>query len=378
MAPKAIDNADTPVFRFAPSPNGYLHLGHALSALLNFEMARAAGGRLLLRIEDIDATRCRPEFEAAIYEDLAWLGIAWEAAGAAPVRASRRLPRRCSTSWSAAGLVYPSFESRAEIAAPGRRARTHGTLAARSRRRAALSGQRARVAAAERAARIATGDAYALRLDTATAMWARTGDSAWIETGAGPGGETGRVAAAPEAWGDVILARKETPTSYHLAVVVDDALQGVTHVVRGQDLFWSTSVHRLLQALLGLPEPVYHHHRLILDADGRKLVEIDQRDGAARIARAGQATGRETSVPWSEFWIGQARRRETSRTLSAGGFQGGGSHPRARREGRPIRGRVGKGGGGGRIRGRISRITSSRMTAPIVALRMCPTVPAIR
>jgi glutamyl-Q tRNA(Asp) synthetase len=263
----------TPVFRFAPSPNGYLHLGHALSALLNFDMARAAGGRLLLRIEDIDATRCRPEYEHAIYEDLAWLGIVWEQ----PVRRQSAHfddYRTALARLDAQGLVYPSFESRGEIA----------RLIAKQERQGSRIGPWPRdpdgaplypgsgraLAAAERRRRIEAGEPYALRLDL-NAACARAGALAWTETGSGPSGEGGTVAAAPAAWGDVVLARKETPTSYHLSVAVDDALQGVTHVVRGQDLFWSTSVHRLLQALLGLPAPLYHHHRLILDTGGQKL-----------------------------------------------------------------------------------------------------------
>jgi len=260
-----------PVFRFAPSPNGYLHLGHALSALLNFDMARAAGGRLLLRIEDIDATRCRPEYEAAIYEDLAWLGIEWERPER---RQSEHLDEYREALWvlNEAGLIFPAFESRADIAR---------LVAERERRGpwprdpdgAPLYPDVARhVSPAERAARIEAGKPYALRLDMAAAR-VRAGALTWNETGGGPGGETGTIPAAPEAWGDVVLARKETPTSYHLSVAVDDALQGVTHVVRGQDLFHATSVHRLLQALLGLPAPAYHHHRLILDKAGRKLAK---------------------------------------------------------------------------------------------------------
>jgi glutamyl-Q tRNA(Asp) synthetase len=257
-----------PVFRFAPSPNGHLHLGHALSALLNADMARAAGGRLLLRIEDIDQTRCRPEFERAIYEDLAWLGLEWEA----PVRRqSEHLEeyRAALAQLERRGLVYPSFESRAEIArlvaereaqAPWPRDPDGAPL---------YPGRAQALTAAERAERIAAGDPYALRLDMARAI-AATGPLTWTETGTGPNQETGTVAAAAQAWGDVVLARKETPTSYHLSVVLDDALQGVTHVVRGQDLFWSTSVHLLLQRLLGLSAPIYHHHRLLRE-DGRKL-----------------------------------------------------------------------------------------------------------
>jgi glutamyl-Q tRNA(Asp) synthetase len=276
-----------PVFRFAPSPNGYLHLGHALSALLNFDLARQAGGRFLLRIEDIDATRCKLEFEEAIYRDLAWLGIAWET----PVRRqSEHLGdyRDALETLAALGLVYPSFESRAEIAllvaqkdaeAPWPRdpdGVPHYPGSARS------------LSPDERAQLLQSGLPYALRLDMAAAC-ARAGDLSWTECGEGPAGETGRVAARPGAWGDVILARKETPTSYHLAVVIDDALQGVTEVVRGQDLFWSTSVHRLLQTLLGLPQPAYRHHRLVLDDAGRKLSKSTEATGLREL-RAGGAT----------------------------------------------------------------------------------------
>jgi glutamyl-Q tRNA(Asp) synthetase len=258
-----------PVFRFAPSPNGYLHLGHAFSALLNFDLARRAGGRFLLRIEDIDTVRCRPEFEAAIYEDLGWLGVAWET----PVRRqSDHLAeyRDALERLSSQGLIYPGFESRAEIA----RLVAEREAAARWPRDpdgAPLYPGAARLLSPDqRAQGLQSGTTYALRLDMAAAC-RRAGDLGWMETGEGPKGETGEVAARPEAWGDVIVARKEMPTSYHLSVVVDDALQDVTEVVRGRDLFWSTSVHRLLQALLGLPKPAYRHHRLILDGDGRKL-----------------------------------------------------------------------------------------------------------
>jgi glutamyl-Q tRNA(Asp) synthetase len=261
-----------PVFRFAPSPNGYLHLGHALSALLNADRAKAAGGRLLLRIEDIDAARCRPEFEAAIYEDLAWLGIAWEQ----PVRRQSEHYgdyRAALAKLDAMGLVYPSFESRAEIAAQVTERETKAPWPRDPDGVPLSPGNAKTMAQAERARRMAA-EPYALRLDM-TAALVRSGPLTWEETGAGPSGETGSIAADPAAnpahWGDVILARKETPTSYHLAVAVDDAAQGVTEVVRGRDLFHSTSVHRLLQALLGWPAPRYHHHRLILDTDGNKL-----------------------------------------------------------------------------------------------------------
>jgi glutamyl-Q tRNA(Asp) synthetase len=271
-----------PVFRFAPSPNGYLHLGHALSALLNADRARAAGGRLLLRIEDIDETRCRPEYEKAIDEDLAWLGIAWER----PVRRQSEHYddyRAALARLEAQGLVYPSFESRAEITRlvaarePWPRDPDGTPL---------YPGDAKSMPEAERARRMAAGEPYALRLDMATAL-VRTGSLTWGETGAGPSGETGSIAANPAIWGDVILARKETPTSYHLAVMVDDAAQGITDVVRGCDLFHATSVHRLLQALLGLPPPRYHHHRLILDNDGRKLSKSTQATGLRELRAQG-------------------------------------------------------------------------------------------
>jgi glutamyl-Q tRNA(Asp) synthetase len=255
----------TPVFRFAPSPNGYLHLGHALSALTDFAMARALSGRFLLRLEDIDATRCRPEFEQAIYEDLAWLGIAWEE----PVRRqSEHLAAYRDALAKLEDLVYPSFESRAEIAqlVAERDAKGHWP---RDPDGAPLyPGNAKKLSADERAARMAN-EPYALRLDMNAAV-ARTGALTWVEID-DPHDEHETLMAHPEVWGDIVLARKEVPTSYHLSVVVDDALQGVTHVVRGQDLQPATSVHRVLQALLGLHAPVYHHHRLILDEDGRKL-----------------------------------------------------------------------------------------------------------
>jgi glutamyl-Q tRNA(Asp) synthetase len=275
-----------PVFRFAPSPNGYLHLGHAYSALLNFEAARESGGRFLLRIEDIDGARCRPEFETAIYHDLAWLGIGWEA----PVRRqSGHLSdyRNALEKLNAMGLVYPSFESRAEIARLVGEREAHAPWP-RDPDGAPLYPGAAKLFSADARGRLfESGEPYALRLDMAAAL-ARAGDLTWIEHGGGPEGETGAVTARPEAWGDVVLARKETPTSYHLSVVVDDALQGVTEVVRGRDLFWSTSVHRLLQALLGLPQPCYRHHRLVLDAEGRKLSKSTAAT-ALRELRAGGA-----------------------------------------------------------------------------------------
>lgn len=276
------------VFRFAPSPNGYLHLGHALSALIDFEMARAVGGRFLLRIEDIDATRCRPEYEEAIYQDLAWLGIAWEH----PVRRqSEHLDeyRRTIAKLSAMGLIYPSFESRSEIAMLVAERETPDGWPRDPDGAPIYPGTSKHISVAERARRIAN-EPYALRLDIEAAA-ARAAALQWNETGSGPSGESGMIAATPQVWGDVVLARRETPTSYHLSVVVDDAAQGVTHVVRGQDLFWATSVHRLLQTLLGLPAPVYHHHRLLLDSDGRKLSKTTRATALRELRAQGVTPG---------------------------------------------------------------------------------------
>jgi len=261
----------TAVFRFAPSPNGYLHLGHAYSALLNADLAQQAGGRLLLRIEDIDITRCRPEYEAAIYEDLAWLGIGWET----PVRRqSDHLDAYVAASERLAtmGLIYPSFESRTEIARLVTAAEAKGPWPRDPDGAPLHPGTAKSLSADEVAALKQSGAPMALRLDM-TAAIAKVGTLSWQECGSGPDGETGEVTAQPSAWGDVILARKEVPTSYHLSVVIDDALQGVTDVVRGQDLFWSTSVHRLLHELLGLSAPVYRHHALLLDETGAKLAK---------------------------------------------------------------------------------------------------------
>jgi len=256
------------VTRFAPSPTGYLHRGHAFSALTAFEAARAANGRFLLRIEDIDRTRCRPEYEAAIREDLAWLGLAWET----PVRrqsehmadygaALRELSER--------GLTYRCFRTRREVAEAIESA-PHGDLEA-------FRG--APLPAEEEARRVEAGEPYAWRLSLAAAERAlgAFGTLSFVEEGAGPGGEHGVVPARPAVGGDVVLARKDVGVAYHLAVVADDALQGVTHVIRGQDLFEATHVQRLLQALLALPTPVYRHHRLLTGPDGKRYAK---RDGA--------------------------------------------------------------------------------------------------
>jgi glutamyl-Q tRNA(Asp) synthetase len=254
------------VTRFAPSPTGYLHLGHAFAALT----AAEAGDRFLVRIEDIDRTRSRPEFETAIVEDLSWLGLRWEE----PVlRQSTRFATYGAAlrQFEAEGLLYPCFCTRAEIAAEIARS----TEAPHGPEGPLYPGTCRHLDADEREARIASGMPYALRLDVGKAV-ARTRELSFVEEGTGPAGESGKIQADPLLFGDIVLARKETPASYHLAVVVDDAYQGVTLVTRGNDLFSATHVQRLLQALLALPAPRYAHHRLILDAEGRKFSKRDK------------------------------------------------------------------------------------------------------
>jgi glutamyl-Q tRNA(Asp) synthetase len=261
------------VTRFAPSPNGYLHLGHAFSALTAFTAARAAGGRFLLRIEDIDGARARPELEAAIYEDLAWLGIAWET----PVRRqSEHLDEYAAAlaRLEAMGLVYPCFCTRKEI---------EEALAAPHGAGSVYPGTCRGLDRTARATRLASGRPFARRLDLGAAL-ARTGPLAFTESGVA-------VAVDPQRLrteiGDAVLARKDVPASYHLAVVHDDAVQEVSVVIRGADLAFATPLHRVLQALLGLPTPAYRHHRLLTDASGRRLAK---RDGAATL-RALRAAG---------------------------------------------------------------------------------------
>ncbi|MCX5518619.1 tRNA glutamyl-Q(34) synthetase GluQRS [Kaistia defluvii] len=271
----------TRTFRFAPSPNGDLHLGHAYSALLNGDLAREAGGRFLIRMEDIDVTRCRPEFEASSLEDLAWLGLTWEQ----PVRRQSEHFDAYAAAMDrlkAMDLVYPSFLSRAEI-----RAATADPDWPRDPDGAPLYPGFDRDLSAEAAsAKIAAGMPYAWRLKMDAAL-ARAGALTFQEAGRGPDGETSTVAADPARWGDVVIARKEIPTSYHLSVVVDDALQGISDVVRGEDLFHATSVHRLLQTLLDLPEPRYRHHGLIRDAADRKLSKSEGATGLRQLRQAG-------------------------------------------------------------------------------------------
>lgn len=265
----------TPVLttRFAPSPTGLLHLGHAHSALFAEAQALATGGRFLLRIEDIDATRCRPEFETAIYRDLAWLGLEWEQPAR---RQSDHLAdyRAALDRLAAMGLLYPCFCTRSDIAAEIARAghAPHGPEGV------LYPGTCRALSAAERQRRM--DEPHALRLDVAKAV-ARTGALQWTDR------ERGAIRAEPQRFGDVVLARKDVPTSYHLAVTVDDHLQGVTLVTRGEDLFEATHVHRLLQALLSLDVPAYHHHRLLVGADGKRFAKRDRSLTLAALREAG-------------------------------------------------------------------------------------------
>jgi len=274
-------------FRFAPSPNGELHLGHAYSALLNQKLAKAGGGRLLLRIEDIDTTRCTPQFEAGVFADLKWLGLGWEE----PVRRQSEhfveyeavLDRLIQEE-----LVYPAFMSRGEIRAFIADGEKRGRDWPRDPDGVPLYPPSDKaLSVSERKRRIAENAPFAWRLDIGAAMAHVGRDLAWTEFTDETLSATRSVEARPQDWGDVIVARRDIPTSYHLAVIVDDALQGVSHIVRGQDLFSATGVQRLLQELLGLPQPAYFHHRLILGPDGRKLSKSLGDTGLAKLRGAG-------------------------------------------------------------------------------------------
>jgi glutamyl-Q tRNA(Asp) synthetase len=269
--------ATPPVLRFAPSPNGALHLGHAYSALMNDRLAAETGGRLILRIEDLDRARCKPEFEAAIVDDLAWLGLRFPA----PWRrqsehrddyaaALARLDRQ--------GLVYPCFCSRSEAA------RASAGLRDPDGAPLYLGTCRA-LTSAEARARLARGDKAAFRLNMSRAVAAAPADLSWVEYGEGV--IPSERAAAPAVWGDIVLSGRDLAASYHLAVVMDDALQGVSDVVRGRDLLVATAVHRLLQALLLCPAPRYRHHRLVLDHNGQKLSKSRQSASVAELRERG-------------------------------------------------------------------------------------------
>ncbi len=273
------------VFRFAPSPNGYLHLGHAFSALINHEMAQASGGSLLLRMEDIDVERCRTEFEQAISEDLAWLGLSWEG----PVRRQSEhfdAYGEALASLEQRGLVYPCFCSRTDVVnaiadKPNWPRDPDGSPL--------YPGTCRHLSAAERDARLAAGQPAALRLDMQAALALLRRKIVWHEYGGGA--ERRDICGDPSLWGDAVLSRKDIPASYHIAVVVDDALQGITDVVRGEDLFMATSLHRLLQILLDLPAPAYHHHELLRDVAGRKLSKSLRAKSLRAMRREGVTPG---------------------------------------------------------------------------------------
>ncbi len=279
------------MLRFAPSPNGLLHRGHALSLLANEAMAAALGLPLTVRMEDIDRSRARPAFETAILEDIAWLGVDWQR----PMRRQSEhfdLYRDALSRLSARGLVYPSFATRREIAE---------ALPAGAPRdpdgAPRFSGDAAVLGEAEAAHRRRSGEPAAWRLDMRAAV-ALTGAPSFATVDA-LGAATGEATTDPLAWGDVVLARKDTPTSYHLSVVLDDAAQGITHVVRGADLLAATAVHRVLQTLLDLPAPAYRHHGLILGPDGRKLSKSNGAESLRALAEGGLTPGalRDTLTP---------------------------------------------------------------------------------
>ena len=269
------------VTRFAPSPTGRLHRGHAFSALTAWRAARDVGGRFLLRIEDIDPTRCKPEFETAIVEDLAWMGLDWDG----PVRRqSDHLADYAAVidTLDQRGLLYRCFRTRKEIL-DGIGDAPHGPV------EAARPGPHP---AGEEAALLAGGRPFAWRLSLDRAREALAGDwdtLTFVEQGAGPNGETGVIRARPETAGDVVLARKDAGAAYHVAVTHDDALQGVTHVIRGEDLFEATHIQVLIQALMGWPRPVYRHHRLLAGPDGRRYAKRDRSVTLAEL-RAGGVT----------------------------------------------------------------------------------------
>ena len=269
--------SESVITRFAPSPSGYLHLGHAYSGWFGFEAARAEpGGRFLLRIEDIDTTRCRTEFETAIFADLEWLGMEWEL----PVRRqSEHLAEYVAVTdqLRERGLAYPCFCTRREIAEEIERAGAapHGSEGP------LYPGICRGLSPAERDERIGNGDDFSLRLDLQRALETVGGELTWHDRRKGP------QLARPDLLGDAVLARKDIATSYHIAVVVDDALQGITRVTRGEDLFESTHLHRLLQALLDLPVPEYEHHGLICDASGKRLAKRDAAESLRSLRERG-------------------------------------------------------------------------------------------
>lgn len=278
------------IVRFAPSPNGLLHLGHARSALENWRTARQNDGTFLLRIEDIDTDRCRPEYEAAIFEDLHWLGLEW------PVPVRRQSEhfedyRNALAQLQAMGLVYPAFLSRAESARVIAAEESGGTIWPRDPDGAPhYPGTERNMAPSERQRRVDSGEPFAWRLDMRAACAGLGERLQWVETSDGSSeGAQRTIDADPATWGDVVLARRDTPTSYHLSVTVDDHIQGITDVIRGRDLYEATSVHRLLQTLLGFEAPRYRHHALVTDGSGRKLSKSDGDTAIASLRESGMS-----------------------------------------------------------------------------------------
>ena len=280
----AMTDSPTPsqlVTRFAPSPTGYLHLGHAYAALFAYTAAKQADGRFLLRIEDIDRGRCRAQFEDAIYEDLAWLGLEWEQ----PVRRQSD----CMAEFEAAldrlgrlGVLYPCFCTRKDIQAEIQAADGAPHLVSMGPDGPLYPGTCRALSNQQRDQRAEAGEAFALRLDMARALDA-VGALSWQDR------DKGEVSADAAIFGDVVLARKDTPTSYHLSVSIDDHLQGVTLVTRGEDLFPATHIHRVLQALLGLDTPQYHHHGLLKATDGRRLAKRDKAETIRSLRQTGHS-----------------------------------------------------------------------------------------
>jgi len=264
------------ITRFAPSPTGYLHLGHAYAALYAETLARKAGGRFILRIEDIDKARCKPEFEEAIYEDLKWLGLTWET----PIRRqSEHLADYANVlnRLSNLNLTYPCFCTRSEIKAEIERA----GWAPHNSEKSLYPGTCKLLCDTERIIRIHKGEAHAIRLNMTKALEI-AGPLSWYDR------KAGLQKAKFNNFGDIVLARKDIPTSYHLSVTVDDALQGVTLVTRGKDLLESTAIHRLLQSLLGYEAPKYYHHKIISNSDGKRFSKRDQADTLRSLRASGK------------------------------------------------------------------------------------------
>lgn len=287
-----------PVFRFAPSPNGELHLGHAFSALLNLKQAREAKGKCLLRIEDIDTVRCTPELEKQMLEDLEWIGFEWDEP---PRRQSEHFDeyRETVDQLLATEIAYPSLLSRTEIRKTVAALRQSGEPWPDDPDGAPVyPGKERTLSNAQKTKILASSQSFNIRLDVSKALLRSGARLSWLETGTG---KQQAIAANPARWGDVVLARKDVPASYHLCCVMDDARQGITHVTRGKDLYEATAVHVLLQSILGLPSPVYHHHALISGTDGRKLSKSEKSKSIRQLRLDGATSGHLRAMLLPEF-----------------------------------------------------------------------------